>query len=228
MSENLELYAKVEPLLGIEEATTELHQYYRDLIVEKKPQTLLDVGCGDGSFLEIVKSLGITGAGIDLSATMIEKARNKGLSAVCQDINNAIGSYDVIVSIFDVLNFLNRDALKDFLTSVERLLKDGGSFYADINTEYGFSEVAQGVLTYSDEDKSLIVDAHYEQNQLVTHFTYFEKEDDLFRKSSQIIKQYFYEIKEILELTNLTLEVEMPITLYGDEPDKAILCFKKG
>ena len=227
MSSSLNLYAKVEPLLGIEDATLELHHYYLELLKESKPQRILDVGCGDGQFLQKVKQEGIVGAGIDLSQTMIDKAKAKGLSVACQDIKQAIGAYDVITSIFDVLNFLDKEALKTFFSHVSRLLNNNGYFYADINTFYGFSEVAEGVLTYNDENQSLIVDASFEDNELQTVFTYFEKEGELFRKSSDVIKQYFHEIEDIIKLTDLELQVEMPISLYADEPDKAILCFRK-
>lgn len=227
MSSSLNLYAKVEPLLGIKDATTELHHYYLELLQESKPQRVLDIGCGDGQFLEKTKQMGIVSAGIDLSQTMIDKAKVKGLSVACQDVKDAIGAYDVITAIFDVLNFLDKEALREFLSHVSRLLNSGGHFYADINTFYGFSEVAEGVLTYSDEDKSLIVDASFESNELVTTFTYFEKEGDFYRKSSDVIKQYFHEIEDIITLTDLQLEVEMPLSLYADEADKTILCFKK-
>lgn len=227
MSASLDLYAKVEPLLGIQEATSELHHYYVDLLKESKPQRVLDVGCGDGKFLEVLKSQGIVCAGIDLSQLMVDKAKAKGLSVACQDINSAIGAYDVITAIFDVVNFLDKDALRAFLLSVSRLLNPNGYFYADINTLYGFSEVAEGVLTYSDDGQSLIVEASFEDNQLQTNFTYFEKEGGLYRKSSERILQYFHEIEDILKLTDLELQIEMPITLYGDEPDKSLLCFQK-
>ncbi len=230
--ENLDLYAKVEPLLGIEEATAELHAYYLEKIKEYQPETLLDVGCGDGKFLQQLKAQGIVAAGIDLSGVAIENAKAKGLSVACQNIKDAIGAYDVVTAVFDVLNFLDRDELKDFLSNVSRLLKPGGHFLADVNTQYGFSEVADGVLAYDDNDKSLIVDASYKEPILTTRFAYFEKIDSIkfdnhYEKSSAEIIQYFHQIADIASLTDLELHIEMPVTLYGDEPDKAILCFEK-
>lgn len=224
---NLDLYAKVEPLLGIEEATQTLHTYYLQQIEEYQPQTLLDVGCGDGSFLAAVKKMGIVGAGIDLSQTMVDKAKAKGLSVACQDIKDAIGAYDVITSVFDVLNFLNEDALKTFLSHVSRLLKPGGHFLADINTLYGFSEVAEGVLAYDDESQSLIVDASFDENELHTSFVYFEKDGECYKKSAATITQYYHEVIKIVSATSLELELELSIALYADESDKSILCFKK-
>ena len=225
--ESLDLYAKVEPLLGIEEATKELHAYYLDQIAQYQPETLLDVGCGDGSFLSAVKVAGIVGAGIDLSQVMVDRAKAKGLSVACQNIKDAIGAYDVITSIFDVLNFLDKASFETFFLNVSRLLKPGGHFLADINTLYGFSEVAQGVLAHDDEQQSLIVDAEFLDGELHTKFAYFEKHDEVYEKSTAHIVQYFYEIEDILKLTDLELQIEMPINLYAQEPDKVILCFEK-
>ena len=227
MSSNLDLYAKVEPLLGIEDATLELHHYFLEILKEKKPKTLIDVGCGRGAFIQKCKDLNIHAVGIDLSPKMIEDAKAKGLSVACRDIADTAGSYDVITAIFDVVNFIAPENLSDFFSHVERLLSKDGFFIADINTLYGFEEVADGVLAYDDEDKSLIVSASYEDSKLQTDFTYFEKEDELYKKSSSTIMQYYYAIEALLEKSTLELQVEMPIQLYGEEPDKAILIFKK-
>ncbi len=227
---SLELYAKVEPLLGIDEATAELHSYYIDLVREYEPRTLLDVGCGRGAFLQACKEEGVACVGIDLSQTMVDAACSVGLTAAVQDIKDMVGAFDMVTAIFDVLNFLDREALKEFLYHVDRLLNPGGYFVADINTRYGFEEVAVGTLTYTDEEKSLIVDATFEEDRLTTQFVYFELADaqkKLFSKEQDTIVQYFYEIESLLDLTGLELNIEMPIELYGEEADKSILLFHK-
>ena len=223
----LELYAKVEHLLGIDQATVELHHYFFDLIDDQKPQTLLDVGCGKGTFLKKCKKEGINAVGIDLSLHMIELSKEAGLSVSCQDISQTAGAYDAITAIFDVVNFLNVAELKSFFGEVSRLLKPEGKFYADINTLYGFEEVADGVLVHNDDKQTLTVEATFLEGRLTTDFTYFSLEDDCFKKETDQITQYFYTIEDILKLTNLELQIEVPIELYGDEPDKAILVFSK-
>ena len=45
--------------------------------IEKGP--VLDIGCGDGFFLELLKKKGIKGVGIDVSGVAVEKAKAKGL-----------------------------------------------------------------------------------------------------------------------------------------------------
>jgi len=48
-------------------------------MIEKGP--ILDLGCGDGIFLELLKEKGIAGEGLDISEVAVEKAKNKGFLA---------------------------------------------------------------------------------------------------------------------------------------------------
>lgn len=222
-----ELYAKVEPLLGIEEATLALHQSYLHYVDEFAPQTLLDVGCGQGDFLERIKAMGVHGVGIDLSQTMIDKAQKKGLSVSCKAIADTAGSFDMITSIFDVLNFLTLTELKAFFQDVERLLKPEGYFLADINTLFGFEEVADGCMVHNDENQTLTVEANYESNRLTTEMNYFSRDKACFTKASECIVQYYHTIESILDQTGLTLQMEVPLSLYDETPDKSLLIFRK-
>ncbi|DAB30567.1 MAG TPA: methyltransferase type 12, partial [Sulfurimonas sp. UBA12504] len=141
---NLDLYAKAEHLLGIEEATEALYDLYRCELDEYKIKTLLDVGCGRGGFMQRMISDGVVCKGVDLSAVMVTECKKKGLDAECIDVDAVSGKYDAVVSIFDVLNFLDKEALTKFLNAVAEKLNDDGIFIADINTRYGFSDVAEG------------------------------------------------------------------------------------
>jgi 2-polyprenyl-3-methyl-5-hydroxy-6-metoxy-1,4-benzoquinol methylase len=49
---NLDLYAKAEHLLGIEEATEALYDLYRSELDEYNVLSVLDVGCGGGGFMQ--------------------------------------------------------------------------------------------------------------------------------------------------------------------------------
>ena len=156
---NLDLYAKAEHLLGIEEATEALYDLYRSELDEYKIKTLLDVGCGRGGFMQRMISDGVTCKGIDLSSVMVEECKSQGLDAECIDVAEVTGSYDAIVSIFDVLNFMDKDALISFLEAISKRLNDDGVFIADINTLYGFSDVAEGTMSNDSDDEFLSVDA---------------------------------------------------------------------
>jgi cyclopropane fatty-acyl-phospholipid synthase-like methyltransferase len=224
---NLDLYAKAEHLLGIEEATEALYDLYRSELEDYKVKTLLDVGCGRGGFMRRMESDGVKCKGVDLSSVMIDECVEQGLDAECIDVSEVAGTYDAIVSIFDVLNFMDKDALTKFLDAIAQKLSDDGIFIADINTLYGFSDVAEGTMSNDSENEFLSVDAVFEDNELHTKFTLFEKNDDgRYTKHQDTIVQYFHKIKFFQNLSSLKLIDKQTFSLYDTE-DKTLLIFKK-
>ncbi|MDD2789120.1 MAG: class I SAM-dependent methyltransferase [Sulfurimonas sp.] len=224
---NFDLYAKAEHLLGIEEATEALYDLYRCELEEYKIKTLLDVGCGRGGFMQRMISDGVTCKGVDLSAVMVAECKEQGLDAECIDVSQVEGKYDAVVSIFDVLNFLDKKALVEFLNAVADKLSDDGVFIADINTRYGFSDVAEGTMSNDTEEEFLSVDAVFENDELHTKFTLFEKNADAtYTKHQDTIIQYFHKILAFQKLDSLKLIEKQTFSLYDTE-DKTLLIFKK-
>ncbi|MDD5372131.1 MAG: class I SAM-dependent methyltransferase [Sulfurimonas sp.] len=224
---NLDLYAKAEHLLGIEEATEALYDLYRSELEEYKIKTLLDIGCGRGGFMKRMISDGVVCKGIDLSSVMVEECREHGLDGECVDVSQVGGKYDAVVAIFDVLNFLNQDELLKFLDAVSQRLNDDGIFIADINTLHGFSDVAEGAMSSENEKEFLVVDAVFENDELHTKFTLFEKKaDGSYTKYQDTIVQYFHKVKTFEKLSALKLIDKQTFSLY-DTKDKTLLIFKK-
>jgi cyclopropane fatty-acyl-phospholipid synthase-like methyltransferase len=224
---NLDLYAKAEHLLGIEEATEALYDLYRSELDDYNVKTLLDVGCGRGGFMQRMISDGVKCKGVDLSAVMIQECKEQGLDSECIDVSEVGGTYDAVVSIFDVLNFMNKDELIEFLDAVAQRLNDDGVFIADINTLYGFSDVAEGTMSNDTEDEFLSVDAEFANDELHTTFTLFEKnEDGTYTKYQDTIVQHFHKIKLFQNLSGLKLVDKQTFSLYDTE-DKTLLIFKK-
>ena len=224
---NLDLYAKAEHLLGIEEATEALYDLYRSELDDKNVKTLLDVGCGRGGFMTRMISDGVVCKGIDASEVMVRESQNAGLDAEAIDISQVSGKFDAIVSIFDVLNFMDEMTLMTFLDTVALKLEDDGVFIADINTRYGFSDVAEGTMTSETEEEFLSVDAVFENDELHTKFTLFEKQDGgVYKKYQDTIVQYFHKIKIFQKLDHLKLIEKQTFSLYDTE-DKTLLIFKK-
>jgi len=225
---NLDLYAKAEHLLGIEEATEGLYDLYRSELDDYEVKTLLDVGCGRGGFMQRLISDGIECKGIDLSQVMVEACKEKNLNAECIDISKEDGKYDAVVSIFDVLNFMNQNELSDFLDSVASVLKDDGVFIADINTLSGFADVAEGSMSNDTEKEFLSVDAVFENNELHTKISLFVESDDkdFYKKYQDTIVQYFHKLNFFQKLKGLKLVDKQTFSLYA-EMDKTLLIFKK-
>ncbi|MEA3522287.1 MAG: methyltransferase domain-containing protein [Campylobacterota bacterium] len=221
----LDLYAKVEHLLDIEDSTEDLHQIYIDILQNYDVTKLLDIGCGRGLLMQKLSHL--TCKGIDLSALMVEQAQAKGLDVTCKDVSEVDERFDLALAVFDVLNFLDTTALDNFMASVASLLDENGIFMADINTLHGFANVAEGVMVAEDENFFLSVNAIFDSPSLSTELTLFERHDnDLFTKEQDIITQYFHPLSFFKKQKHLKLIEKRNISLY-DEDDKTLLIFKK-
>ncbi|RUM70595.1 MAG: class I SAM-dependent methyltransferase [Sulfurovum sp.] len=228
--DSLDLYAKVEDLLGVKESAPRLYAHYLLFLQAIDFDTLLDVGCGSGDFLQqMQKALSVpTVKGIDLSPLMVAKTLDKGIDATCMNLCEAQEQYDVITAVFDMLNYLDKEALMHFLVCVKTHLNEGGYFLCDINTLYGFENVAVGSFIAEDKTRFLAVDSDFEEGKYISEFTLFEKENQCFVKSQETIGQYYHSIDEIVKLSNLELLVDDEVNLYDfDMPDKVFLVFKK-
>ena len=100
--------------------------------------------------------------GIDLSPLMVSKTLEQGYDAECIDLCDLNGQYDVLTAVFDMLNYLDKAHLAHFLGCVKDHLNDGGYFLCDINTLYGFENVAVGSYIVDDEERFLTVDSDFE------------------------------------------------------------------
>jgi len=223
----LDLYSKVEHLLGIEESTTYLHTLYTEILYNYDIKTLLDLGCGRGDLMQTFIKYGVDCEGIDLSALMVQKAKDKGLKAEHKSICEVDAKYDAVVCVFDVLNFIEPDALDEFLACVHDSLNDKGIFVFDINTLHGFSNVADGTMTAEEENLFLCVDAVFEENKLDTKFTLFsEEENGSFTKEQETIRQYFHSLQIFKKLKNFKVVQSAYLDMY-DKKDKALIVLKK-
>lgn len=226
----LDLYAKVEDLLGVKEASPRLYAHYLLFLQSLEFDSLLDVGCGSGDFLlQMQNSLGIKEVkGIDLSPLMVAKTKAQGIEASCIDLCTLKGKYPVITAVFDMLNYLDQETLKNFLACIYSHLEEGGIFLCDINTLYGFEEVAVGSFIVDDDKRFLTIDSDFEDNVYEGKFTLFEKETNHFKKSQETIYQYFHSLEEIVKYSGLELLMNDEVFLYElEEADKRFLVLQK-
>jgi len=229
-SNSLDLYAKVEDLLGVKEVAPRLYAHYFLFLNSVEFHSLLDVGCGSGDFLhQMQKALGIEEVlGIDLSPLMVSKTTKLDIPSQCIDLCDLEGKYDVITAVFDMLNYLDKEGLECFLHCVSEHLNEGGYFLCDINTLYGFKNVAVGSYIVDDNERFLTVDSDFEEDEYVSEFTLFEKKKNSFTKYQEIIKQYLHTLEQIEQLSNLKLIVADEVSLYEmEEADKKFIVLQK-
>jgi O-antigen chain-terminating methyltransferase len=78
-------YARfAERFRGSEDHVKEQHRFYVSYF--KGRQQVLDIGCGRGEFLELMRKAGVPARGIDLSPESVEGCRAKGLQAETADL----------------------------------------------------------------------------------------------------------------------------------------------
>src|SRR4030042_4091296 len=146
-----EFYEKYLPQLEIDTMGFRSLPLYSKMFFELLPLKsgrLLDVGCGDGVFIEYAKKKGCEVAGIDLDEKCGRAAQEKrgleNLSLMCLNDFAEFGKsnnlqYDVI-SFFEVLE--HQDDPKRFLDDVKVLLRKGGYIAGSVpNRERLFSKL---------------------------------------------------------------------------------------
>jgi len=223
----LDLYAKIEYLFDFEDVMEFLWDKYIEELKSLNVKNVLDIGCGSGGFMLKAKEAGINIVGIDISEEMINNALKKDLEVYHKDLCEFDGKFDACVAIFDVINYMDKDYLKNFFSCVKNVLNKDGYFLFDVNTLYGFEEIAQGTLAVEDENIYGILNSVFEDNIMETKITLFEKNSDCYQKQEGVITQYFYKNQELKKLTSLKFDKKIDINLYGGEmADKNLLVFK--
>ncbi len=230
MSNSLDLYARVEDLLGVKEVAPKLYAHYFLVLNSIEFDSLLDVGCGSGDFLyQIDRAFSPnTLIGIDLSPEMIAQSRVHKLDTRVQNLCDVEESFDVITAVFDMINYLDRDTLNSFLDCLSSRLSSGGYLLCDINTLFGFQEVAVGSISIDDDDRFLAIESEFDDGVYHSEFTLFSRDDKCYSKSKESINQYYYSVEDIINsLPSMRLIQKDGVALYFEERDKLFLVFEK-
>jgi len=226
LNNSLDLYAKIEPLIGFYDEYEELYSSYLQLLYPLHVNSVLDIGCGNGKLLKLLNDNNFYTYGIDRSSEMIKRAKKLGVNAevkelCCLEKN----SFECALAVGDVLNYMKDDELDKFFDEVKLVLQVDGYFLADINTQVGF-EVADGVMVKESENSFLSVEANYEYEVLTTNITLFEKDKESYKKISGQVLQYFHAKEKFEKLKSFRLVASSPISMFSGEDEKLLMLFQ--
>lgn len=228
----LDLYSKVEPFLDFEDEVYLLHKQFMEFVIVNELDNIIDIGCGQGYFLENLRINGKTAFGTDLSVEQIKVCKAKGLDAKAIPLNEVKEKYDCATAIFDVLNYMDKNYLETFIKETNLVLNQGGYFVFDVNSHFGFDNIAQGCITIDLKDKFIAIDALFEDNKLQTDITLFNKQkSNLYsRESDSIIQEYHSKeyLSKLLENNGFKIQEIREFNLHSeDDADKYIFICKK-
>src|SRR3989344_2188351 len=109
----------------------------RAIVLSLIPPTgrILDVACGDGMTLSLVNAR--EKYGIDINAANVERAKKRGIKAVCRDVEEPLpyedGFFDTVVTEGLLQHLYAPEAL---MREIRRVLKPGGLFAGSIPNNY--------------------------------------------------------------------------------------------
>jgi 2-polyprenyl-3-methyl-5-hydroxy-6-metoxy-1,4-benzoquinol methylase len=130
-----DFYAKFEDhFRGTSEDIKERVSVYLPVVKEahagEKEAPILDIGCGRGEWLELLKDNGLIAQGIDLNRVMVSRCQEKGLNAMEAEAlellrgleSNSLGA----VTGFHIIEHLHYKHLLNIFDEALRVLKPGG------------------------------------------------------------------------------------------------------
>ncbi|WP_404319653.1 class I SAM-dependent DNA methyltransferase [Malaciobacter canalis] len=228
----LDLYSKVEQYLDFEDEVYLLHKEFMTFVMVNELDNIIDIGCGQGYFLENLKINGKKAFGIDLSSEQIKVCKQRKVDAKCIALDKVKEKFDCATAIFDVVNYIPSNHLKQFFKDTYEVLNDGGYYMFDVNSLFGFNDVADGSLNINKENKFIAIDAVFDEDELNTNIILFEqKQNNLYEKQEDLITQYYHDIPSLKKLLNevgFSVESISDFNLHGfDEADKHIFICKK-
>ena len=228
----LDLYSKIEPYLDFEDEVYTLHRQFMEFVMVNELDNIIDIGCGQGYFLENLRINGKKAFGTDLSLEQIKVCKAKGLEASAIPLDKVEKKYDCATAIFDVLNYMDKEYLETFIKDVSKVLNKDGYFMFDVNSYFGFDEIAQGCITMDLKDKFISIDAIFEDEKLQTNLALFTKQkSNLFSKEADFIVQEYHSkdfLKNLLESNGFNVQEIREFNLHcEDEADKLIFICRK-
>ena len=91
---------------------------------------VLDLGCGRGEWLELMRDVGLPASGVEIDPAMVQACQNMGLSVRLGDAVTFLGDREdeslSVVSAFHIIEHLDFEKLRDLVFHAHRVLKPGG------------------------------------------------------------------------------------------------------
>ncbi|SFB84552.1 class I SAM-dependent DNA methyltransferase [Butyrivibrio sp. YAB3001] len=202
---------------------------YEDAIAEEK-NLIVELGCGTGSFTQVMKRKGYDIMGTDISPEMLNIARHKAADSELdimyleQDMRelDLYCTAGTIISVCDSVNYLleDDDVIETFKL-VNNFLFPGGIFIFDFNTLHKYRDIiGDTTIAENREDCSFIWDNYYHEEEHIneydlTIYARCSKDDEIFRRSVETHYQRGYTLEEMCDFVKAA-GLELVTTIDAD------------
>jgi SAM-dependent methyltransferase len=169
---------------------------------------VLDLCCGSGHVTKELVARGYQVAGVDVSASLIEHARESlpDVPFFVQDARELTfrDDFDAILSTFDSLNhILSLEDLQCAFAGARRALRAAGVFVFDMNLEEAYSaDLHSWAVTVDDTNVTLVRGAYNRELHLgETELIWFEQADaaeNVWHQHRSVVKERCYPEQDIL------------------------------
>ena len=202
-----EVYDRVGCLNFSEKVLPYLHQLLKRYRLPGKK--VLDLACGTGELARELARDGFEVVGLDRSASMLKKAKEKAkqdgleIPYLHQDMRDfrLPHKVDLVTCLFDSINYILRyDELEAVFGNVHQALTPGGMFIFDMNTIFGLSSGWDNRKTGEDlGDLAVIWDYSWDEGiRLATlEVTVFQRKGNLYRKFKEVHRERGYDPKSV-------------------------------
>ncbi len=173
----------------------------------REKASILDVCCGTGHIVKLLKESGYNVSGLDGSSLMLDYAKENVPSAdfIQADIRdfNLNKKFNAITCLFDSINHLlkEEDVLNAFTNIYNHLEKDG-IFAFDTNSLD--SSIDAGISDFSaiEENEVFICKGSFENIEkiIVYNLSWFIKENSFWQRFDYVIKEQYYSENTLISL----------------------------
>jgi SAM-dependent methyltransferase len=191
----------------------EMESISEEELLASERDLVVDLGCGTGTFSEMLYEEGFDVIGIDSSEAMLERAMEKREQSgseilyLQQDMRelSLYSTVGTVVSVCDCINYiLEEDELLQVFSLVNNYLYPGGVFLFDFNTDYKYREIiGDTVIAENREDCSFIWENYYDVEERINEYDltmFLKREGDLFERVTETHLQRGYQSEEIQRL----------------------------
>mgnify|MGYP003143820528 FL=1 len=199
----------------------------RELVEEINPDSILDVGCGEGRFLGLLGNR-IRKVGVDLSPRPIKFAQafHPDIEFHCADANQLKEEFDVVTAI-EVLEHVPDEQVTNFLKILEKRLMESGKIIISVPTtvlpvsEKHYRHYTLEILKQQLENSKI--------NLEIEHVEYVYKSSSLLKLYSKLTqnKLWIIEIRPLRNFVWRMVKSKYTIANEGNGEEMIVILKKK-